>query len=89
MLTYYLSCYKLNNKPILFEEEEKSLKLKNCQIFIVIKVLGHSNICVHKFQKEKKEYFSILYTCIPEKVSAYHTGSVYTVLLQISGIIRP
>ena len=51
MLTDYFSCYKLNNKSMPFQEEKNSLKIKDCQIFVVIKVLGYSNI---NFKKEEK-----------------------------------
>ena len=54
MLMNYFSCYKLNNKSTPFEEEKNSQILKDCQIFIIIKVLGHSNIGVHLFQSDKK-----------------------------------
>ena len=37
----YFSCYKLSNKsPSPFQEEKNSPKLKDCQIFSEIKVLG-------------------------------------------------
>ena len=39
MLMDYFSCYKLNNKSTHFEEEKNSPKLKDCKVFIVIKVL--------------------------------------------------
>ena len=58
MLTDYVSCNKLNNKSThthtLFQEEKNSPKPKNCQIFIVIKILWYSNIGVPWFQKGKK-----------------------------------
>ena len=66
MLTDYFSCYKLNKTSNPFHEEKKSPKLKHCQIFYVIRVLRYSNT---------GENF---YTCIPEIVSAYHTGSAFT-----------
>ena len=37
--------------------------------------MGCSNIGVHLLQNQKKKFF---YTCISEKVSAYHTGSAFT-----------
>ena len=79
MLTNYFSCYKLNNNSTPFQEEKNSPKFKDCQIFSVIKVLGYSNFGVHKLRKEKKiNILKIFYTCIPEIVSAYHTGSAFT-----------
>ena len=44
MLTDYC-CLTTNPPP--FQEEKKSTKLKDCQIFIIIKVLEYSNIGVH------------------------------------------
>ena len=41
MLTNNFSCYKLNKTSTLFQEEKNSPKLKNCQIFYVIRVLGY------------------------------------------------
>ena len=46
-MTDYLSYYKLNNKSIPLKEEKDLQKLKDCKMFIVIEVLGHSNIGVH------------------------------------------
>ena len=63
----------LTRHPPPFHEEKNSPKLKDCEIFYVIRVLGYS-----KFQKEKKLYFLIFFTCILEIVSAYHTGSAFT-----------
>ena len=79
MLKDYFSCYKLKIQvyPTPFHKEKNSPKLKDFQIFNVIKVVGYSNIGVHKFPKEKK-YFLIFYNFIPKKVSTYHTGSAFT-----------
>ena len=41
MLTNYFSCYKLNKTSTPFQEETNSPKLKDCQIFYVIRVLGY------------------------------------------------
>ena len=70
MLTDYFSCYKLNKTSTPFQEEKNSFKLKICQIFHVIRVLGYT-----KISKRKKSY---IFKCIPEIVSAYHTGSAFT-----------
>ena len=47
MLTDYFSCYSLTTNPPPFQEEKNSSKLKDCQIFSVIKVLGYLNIGVY------------------------------------------
>ena len=57
MLTDHLSYYKLNNKSTSIPRRKKFTKLKDCQIFIVINVLGYLNIGVHLFQKEKSNIF--------------------------------
>lgn len=41
MLADCLRCYKLNN-AIPFPHEKNSKKLKNCEIFNIIDVFGHS-----------------------------------------------
>ena len=47
MLTDYFSRYKLNKTSTTFQEEKNSPKLKDCQIFYVIRVLGYPNTGVH------------------------------------------
>ena len=39
--------YKLNNKSTPFQKEKKSPKLKDCQKFVVMKVLVYSNVGVY------------------------------------------
>ena len=41
-----LAATSLTTNPPLFQEEKNSPKRKDCQIFIVIKVLVYSNIVV-------------------------------------------
>ena len=51
-----------------------------------------SDYCVPKktlILKRKKAIFFIFYTCIPEEVSAYHTGSAFTQHYNMSGVICP
>ena len=75
-MTGDFSCF--TTQPLPFHEEKKnSPKLTNSQSINVIKVLGYSNTCVHKFQKRKKKV-PIFYTCIPDILSTYHTGSAFT-----------
>ena len=40
----FFSCHKISKKYTPIQEDKKSSKLKDCQIFIVIKVLEYSNI---------------------------------------------
>ena len=79
MLMDYFSSYQLHNKSTHFQEEKNSPKLRDCQIFIVIKVTkkGIQTLVLIYFKKKKKCTFLIFHTCFPENVSAYHTGSVY------------
>ena len=78
MLTNYFICYKLNKTPTPFQEEKNTSKLNDCHFFYVIRVLGIKTLVFINFKKEKKLYFLIFYTCIPEIDSAYHTGSAFT-----------
>ena len=57
MLTNYFSCYKLNMTSTPFQEEKNSPKLKDCQIFYVIRVLGYKTTGVYQFQEDKKLSF--------------------------------
>lgn len=70
----YFSCYNLNQPPSTKRKIPQNL---DCQIFNVIIVLGHSNFGVLYVQMEKSNIFNF-YTCNPEKVSMYHTGSAFT-----------
>ena len=49
----------------------------HCKLY-KIKVMRYSNTGVHGVQIEKINNFQIVYTCIPKKISAYHTGSAFT-----------
>ena len=78
MLTDYFSCYKLNNKSTAFLEEndcqKTTLRLSNFLCNQSFGVFKHWCLLISK----RKKYFLIFYTCIPENVRAYHTGSALT-----------
>ena len=61
MLTDYFSCYKLNNKAISLPQREKLTKLKDCQIFNVIKVLGIQILVFIKFKFKKIMFFLLAF----------------------------
>ena len=72
----FFSCHKISKKYTPIQEDKKSSKLKDCQIFIVIKVWGIQRLVFVHFQIENSNF--LFYTCIPEKVREYHTGSAFT-----------
>ena len=78
MLTNYFSCYKLNKTPTPLRRREKFSQTERLSNF-----LGNQRFWVLKhwcllISKRKKVYFKFFYTCIPEIISAYHTGSAFT-----------
>ena len=81
----YFSCYKLNNKSTLFQEKKKLTKpegVSSCHCNL--KFCGIQTLLLINFRKKKVIYFNF-YTCIPEKVAAYHTGSAFTSIITYIG----
>ena len=71
------SFYKLNNKFTPFHEQKNSPKLRDCQIFNVIKGFGVFKPRCSLISKTIKYYLLISYISNPEKVSDYHIGSAF------------
>ena len=79
LLTDYFSRYKLNKTSTPFHEEKNSPKLRDCQFFSCNQSFGvFKHWCSLISERKKSNIFFIFYTCIPEMVNAYHTGSPFT-----------
>ena len=77
-ITFAAISLTTNHTPPPFRGEKNSSKLKDFQIYDVIKVEEYLNIGIHLVRIEESNIFIFFTFEFQKKVSVYHSGSVFT-----------